>query len=124
MTTLGTLFLDSTRSDNPLDSHTTGDTNPAGQQKVLDFLTLQSLSFPLASAGVSIAWKVLQATISQNWVERNWVALVIAGVIILASWFSQWTQLGSTPARVGGFLIGAVNALLLSAAALGIETKF
>lgn len=112
-------LLTTTRSDNVLDANVEGDDNPDGQKNIVDFLTLQSLSFPIASGAVAGAWKVLQA-IFGAWADQKSVPLALAALIILATVASSWVDLGSASKRFGAIAIGAVNALLLTAGALGV----
>ncbi len=118
---LRSLFIDTTRGDDPISSNTTGDQRPNDQKQVIDFLTLQSLSFPVASAGVTVVWKVIQA-VAGTVAAATWVPIVIAGLIVLATFCNEWNELGSAPKRLAAALIGLVNALLLSAATLGVNT--
>lgn len=119
---LGALLLDTTRGDNPIRSNLAADTQPADQKKMPDFLTLESLTFPLASGAVVIGWKVVQA-IGGGWADNRVWPLAIAGLIVVAALLSKWNDLGSTPSRLGALLIGLVNSLLLAAGALGVETQ-
>jgi hypothetical protein len=116
------LFFTTTRSDDPINSNTEGDPKPKEQKQVIDFLTLQSLSFPAASAAVTILWQVsvvvVGAAAAPKWVPLGW-----AGAIVLALFLYQWGDLGTTSKRLGAFVIGIVNSVLLAAAALGINTQ-
>ena len=117
---LRTLLFDTTRSDNPLSSSTSNDPNPGEQKQIADFLTLQSLSFPAASAGVVIVWQVIQKVFTGGWTTNNVIPLLIAAIIVYAAYLYAWPDLGSAPRRMGAFLIALVNTGLLAAASLGV----
>lgn len=118
-TGMTSLLFDTTRSDNPVSSSTAGDPAPGNQKQVFDFLTIQSLTFPAASAAVAGGWAVLQKAFG-SWADGNEIALVIAYVIIAASVATNWSSLTNSAGRIGAILIGLVNGLLLSAGALGV----
>jgi hypothetical protein len=128
MSTFQHFFLDSTRHDLPISSNLTATPQPPvgtpipPPKQVIDFLTLQSLTFPVAAGLVTGAWQVIQALAGNgaNWGDSKFVPFVIAVVIIIASVATQWSTLGGVGARIGATLVGLVNALLLTGGALGI----
>lgn len=111
-----------TRGDDPLRSNLEEDADPGNQQQMPDFLTLESLTFPIASASVIIVWQVLQ-NIGSGWADNRVWPLGIAAIIVIAGLLNKWTALGSLPKRLAAFLIGSLNATLLAAAALGVDTQ-
>jgi hypothetical protein len=118
-------FLTTTRSDAVLDSNTSGDTNADDQKQIPDFLTMQSLSFPVASGAIAAVWKILQETFPDH--ERlggRYVPLLLASLLMLGVWASQWKKLDGFGARFGAAIIAGFNAVLLTAAALGLQDAF
>lgn len=122
---LPTFFLDTTRSDDPINSNTTNDPHPADQAKVVDFLTVQSLSFTVATVLVTGLWKVLQKLPTNwSWTAGTWVPVALSVIVVLALYLNEWDDLKTIAKRISGGLIGLMNALLLAGAALGINVVF
>lgn len=117
------LMFDSTRSDRPLNSNLSG--APAGlaatpPKQVADFLTVQSLTFPAATAIVTGVWATVRFLVEPGWADSTWVPFVVAVLIISASVATSWASLDSTGARVGAIIVGLINSTLLTGAALGV----
>lgn len=122
MTWVDRWILDSTSSTNALNSNSNGD----GDKKVPDFLTQQSLaSFPIASAAITAIWKLAKDGLFKDdkWATTAWVPLVLSVLLVLAGIAATWGELGDNGERLGASLIGGFNALLLTAAVIGIELQ-
>jgi hypothetical protein len=117
-----TFLTDTTRSDNPLSSNTDGDTNEGNQGKLADFLTVQSLPYSVAITAIGLVWALVKRWVGSGWVQGPIVPIVLASLLMLASYAFAWDDLKDRSKRLGGFIIAAFNAALLVAGAFGITT--
>jgi hypothetical protein len=118
---LSDLFIGSTRADDPINSNMVGSNDPPKQ--IADLLTLQSLSFPIVSGSIGVAWKVLQKSTGADWTKGGLVPIGLAVIVVIGLWLNGYTELGSPSKRLAALAIGVINALLLAAGALGVSTS-
>lgn len=116
------LGLDTTRGDDPLDSNVTGDTAPADQQQMPDFLTVQSLTYSGSMIAIGIIWNLAQRMSTADLVRGPWLPVVLGGLLVLAGLLYAWNDLGAPTKKASATIIAAFNAALLAAGALGIST--
>ena len=120
MGVLDTFVFDTTRGDNPVDSNLQGDTKPADQGKVADFLTTQSLTWTAVINAVGLIWAFFQQQFKDGSDPASWtvtpaVPLAFTAFIMLAGFFGSWEALKTTPAKVSALMVAVVNTFLLVA---------
>ena len=98
---------------------------PPPPVSVSAFITEQSLvSFPIATGVVKLIWFVTGMVV-ENAEKTNWVGLIIAlavGILIYAISTSDTTLTLTPRQKLVGIAIALINALVLFAAAAGIDT--
>lgn len=111
--------LATTRSDDATNSDISGDPG-TDQKKVADFLTTQSLTYSGALLAIGVIWNL--ATGMGGIFATAWTPGVLAALVIIAGIAHGWADFGDTGKRISAVIIGAFNAALLMAGALGITT--
>jgi hypothetical protein len=95
----------------------------AGAKAEGAFVSSKSLvSFPVASALVTILFKLLQRLLKVNEIAILYIAIVIGVLIFLIIINNKDARPTEPIGWIVAVLIGAVNSLLLAAASLGIDT--
>ena len=104
-----------------VDARAAGEAAPAPLQPTGVFVTPQSLvTFPVASAAVTIIWKVL-GQIDPRVATSALAVLVISFIIGLFIYFAGLTKQATTQEKVVQFGIAVLNSFWLAASALGIS---
>jgi len=114
------LGLDTTRSDDPLNSNLAGDPNPGDQNETPSFLTIQSLTYSGGIAVIGIVWALAQSMFPGDITRGLWVPVVLAALFIFAGLANVWADLADWGKKISAFVIALFNAAMLTAGALGI----
>jgi steroid 5-alpha reductase family enzyme len=110
----------SANNDNPLDGSAMGG---AANKQTPVFVTEQTLvGFTAMTAVVQLVWKVLQAAVSETWVDSAWTAAVIAGLIGIAQ-FLPVVRGNKVEIVFRALIFALLNTALLWAAALGLDEQ-
>jgi hypothetical protein len=113
-------YLDTTRSDNPLDSNLANDPDKANANETPAFLTLQSLTYSGAMVAIGIVWALAQ-NIAPGQFTQGPLVPVLASVLIMFAGLAQvWADLADAGKKIAAALIATFNAAMLTAGALGI----
>jgi hypothetical protein len=123
MAAVGDLMMVNTRADSPLNANAS---DTAASAEVSNFVTVQSLgTFAIAVPVLKTIWELLEALISEGWVESYWTPFVIC--LIYGLWQFGISVTGENRpaglmAKVSAAVIAFANATILAAAVIGLTT--